>query len=438
MTDLKVSVVKVSSLRPDPENARTHDERNLAAIRSSLERFGQRRPLVVWGDVVIAGNGTLEAAKSLGWERIAVARVPAGWSADEARAYALVDNRSAELAAWDAKVLAEQLVDLDSVGWDLAELGFEPLTPPGEVESHVLDDDVPSVPVDPITKPGDVWQLGAHRIMCGDCRDANQVARLVDGRRINLAFTSPPYAEQRTYDESSGFRPIPPDDYVAWFEDVQANVRTHLADDGSWFVNIKPGASGLDTELYVFDLVLAHVRRWGWHFATEFCWERSGMPKQVTQRFKNQFEPVYQFALNRWKMRPDAVRKESAAVPIPKGKGAGDTNWANTMNNRTFEHAPGLAYPGNRLPTLNESHESVGHTAPFPIGLPEWFIRAYTDEDDVVYDPFMGSGSTLIAAENQRRVALGMELSPAYVDVTVQRWERKTGETAVRVSDAEG
>src|SRR6185369_2322618 len=117
--------------------------------------------------------------------------------------------------------------------------------------------------------------------------------------------------------------------FVDWFEAVQANVKSNLAPDGSWFVNIKPCAEGLDTSLYVFDLVIAHVRRWGWHFATEFCWERNGVPKGVTQRFKNQFEPVYQFALNRWKMRPEAVRHESDNVPVPFGKGAGNTSWAN-------------------------------------------------------------------------------------------------------------
>src|SRR4029077_9884727 len=177
------------------------------------------------------------------------------------------------------------------------------------------------------SRPGDLWILGAHRVACGDCRDPDVVAHLLGERRVNMGFTSPPYAEQRGYDASSGFKRIKPDDYVEWFAPVAANVAAHLADDGSWFVNIKPAGGGLDTELYVFDLVLAHARQWGWHFATEFCWERAGVPKGVTQRFKNQFEPVYQFARNRWKMRPDAVRYHSDNVPVAGGPGSGNTTW---------------------------------------------------------------------------------------------------------------
>jgi ParB-like chromosome segregation protein Spo0J len=131
---LKVQLVKVDSLESDPENARKHSQKNLDAIAASLRTFGQRRPLVVYGNIVIAGNGTLAAAKSIGWESIAVTRVPASWSPEQARAYALADNRTAELAEWDDKILADQLVELDAVGWDLADLGFATLEPPTDPE----------------------------------------------------------------------------------------------------------------------------------------------------------------------------------------------------------------------------------------------------------------------------------------------------------------
>ena len=131
---MKVEMVSVEGLTPDPENARRHDDRNLDAIAGSLRAFGQRRPLVVFGSTVIAGNGTLEAAKSLGWTEVAITRVPRDWTIEQARAYALADNRTAELATWDTKVLADQLVDLDAVGWDVSEFGFEPLNPPTDPE----------------------------------------------------------------------------------------------------------------------------------------------------------------------------------------------------------------------------------------------------------------------------------------------------------------
>jgi ParB-like chromosome segregation protein Spo0J len=131
MNDLRVVKVKIDSLLFDPDNARKHSMKNIDSIAGSLKRFGQRKPLVVTGaNIVIAGNGTLEAAKKLGWSEIVVAYVPSDWTFEYARAYALVDNRTAELAEWDADKLAMQLIELDSVGWELDDVGFEKLEPP--------------------------------------------------------------------------------------------------------------------------------------------------------------------------------------------------------------------------------------------------------------------------------------------------------------------
>lgn len=140
MTDIKVQTVPIDKPQPDPANARLHDDRNLEAIRGSLRKFGQVRPLILWGEVVIAGNGTLQAAKSLGWTEIAISRVPRDWTYEQARAYALADNRTAELASWDADLLSDQLVELDSMGWDVSEFGFPELNPPTDPELHGAGD----------------------------------------------------------------------------------------------------------------------------------------------------------------------------------------------------------------------------------------------------------------------------------------------------------
>jgi ParB-like chromosome segregation protein Spo0J len=133
MTDLRIETVNINSLTPDPANARKHDGKNLQAIENSLLKFGQRKPICVTPDsIVVAGNGTLEAAKNLGWTEIVIARTPVGWSWEQIRAFALADNRTAELAEWDDKVLADQLLELDANGWELEELGFENLHPPTE------------------------------------------------------------------------------------------------------------------------------------------------------------------------------------------------------------------------------------------------------------------------------------------------------------------
>ena len=180
---MKIEQRAVNSLTPDPQNARKHDQRNLDAIKASLEKFGQRKPIVITpAGVVLAGNGTLEAAKALGWSEIAVALTPKEWDYATAKAYALADNRSAELAEWDTSILASQLVELDSEGWDIGELGFdvpEPTEPIVEDDTPLTFDDV-----EPITKLGDVWQLGRHRLMCGDSTSITDMENM-NGRPRN-------------------------------------------------------------------------------------------------------------------------------------------------------------------------------------------------------------------------------------------------------------
>jgi site-specific DNA-methyltransferase (adenine-specific) len=190
MTELRIETVNINSLTPDPANARKHDGKNLKAIASSLEKFGQRKPIVVTPDsIVVAGNGTVEAAKSLGWTQIAIARTPVGWTWDQIKAFALADNRTAELAEWDDKVLADQLLELDANGWELEELGFENLEPPAGQDN---DDEPLSFDDAPIrAKLGDHWVVGNHHVICGDSTDLTLIARFKTS--FDAVVTDPPY-----------------------------------------------------------------------------------------------------------------------------------------------------------------------------------------------------------------------------------------------------
>ncbi|MGA2268798.1 MAG: DNA methyltransferase [Bryobacteraceae bacterium] len=142
------------------------------------------------------------------------------------------------------------------------------------------EDETPEAPVNPMSRTGDIWTIGRHRIICGDCRDSGTVARLLDGARANVVITSPPYATQREYDPASGFKPVPPEEYSDWFRDVAANIAAILAADGSYFLNIKEHADDGERSLYVKDLVIAHRRQRGWRFVDEFCWRKTdnGVP----------------------------------------------------------------------------------------------------------------------------------------------------------------
>jgi site-specific DNA-methyltransferase (adenine-specific)/site-specific DNA-methyltransferase (cytosine-N4-specific) len=263
--------------------------------------------------------------------------------------------------------------------------------------------------------------------MCGDSRDDADMSRLFGDAVAQMAFTSPPYASQRKYDESSGFTPIKPDDYCEWFEGVAANVKAHLADNGSWFVNIKAHCEDGQRSLYVHDLVTTHVREWGWKFIDELVWERGGFPGDFPNRFKNAWEPVFHFTQSQGIVfNPLANGVPSDAV-FKYEKNSALSLQSDGYHDRDLpsEFTQGLARPCNLIKTQPGGDGS--HTAAFPVKLPAWFIRAYSNKRDTVFDPFMGSGSTLIAADNEDRVALGMELSPAYCDVICQRFEQHTG-----------
>lgn len=188
---LKIEQVAIDHLVFDPNNARKHSDENLAAIASSLKDFGQRKPIVVTADnVIVAGNGTVEAARLIGITDVDVVRVPKGWSDDQVKAFALADNRSAELAEWNPEVLSAQLLELQDAGFDIEALGFE------SVEHNLVDlaveKELPEIKK-PVTKEGDVWVLDKHRIICGDSSDEKTLKRLLNGVTLDAIVQDPPY-----------------------------------------------------------------------------------------------------------------------------------------------------------------------------------------------------------------------------------------------------
>lgn len=449
----------VAELKPAVRNAKAHDQ---AALGRSMDAFGAIEAVVLDERTgrLVAGHGRAEYLAQLQAqgaeppEGVVVDDqgrwcwlVTRGWHSDNdahAEAAGIALNRVGERGGWQPEVLSAALDDLatspdlfDAVGWTTAELDdlvasttaqptYQPPPPEAEPEPRQVAERV---------KRGEVWQLGRHRIMCGDCRAPEDVAKLVDGRTVNLAVTSPPYAEQRDYDEASGFRPIPPDSYVEWFDAVQANVAAHLAGDGSWLVNIKPHADAGQRVLYVFDLVSAHVRRWGWLFVDEFCWRdtKNGVPGAWPNRLKDAWEPVFHFAKGRKiKFRPMANAEPSSATFAYSAATAKSGSGSGLLGQKATAETEGMARPSNVIELAATSDDS-GHPAAFPAALPWWFARLLTDEDDVVFDPFCGGGSTILAAHRCGRVGLGMELSPRYCDVMIDRWERHTSVPAVRL-----
>jgi site-specific DNA-methyltransferase (adenine-specific) len=392
---MAVEDVPVDSLTFDPANVRKHPEANLAAIKASLTRFGQQKPIVVDAKgVVVAGNGTLAAAKAMGWRTVKAIRT--NLAGAEATAFAIADNRTAELAEWDEAALHQQLaaiaIDdeelLAATGFDEKELAKLAAAAAPEVN----EDEVPETPADPITQPGDLWMLGKHRLLCGDSTKAEDVERLMDGQRADLMLTDPPYNVDYTGKTKDALK-------VANDSMADGDFRKFLvACFGAAFDAMKPGAS-----FYVF-----HADSEGYNFrgAVKDCGQivRQCLiwTKDVLVMGRQDYQWQHEPCLYGW--------KEGAAH-----------GWYSDRKQTTL-----LRFD---RPTRSEDHPTMK-----PVAMFAYLMGNSTAPQGLAYDPFLGSGTTLIAAEQLGRTCYGMEISPAYCDVIVKRWETLTGRKAERES----
>lgn len=387
---MKAELVPIDSLTFDPSNVRKHGEKNLATIKSSLNRFGQQKPIVVDANgVVRAGNGTLMAAKALGWKEIAVVRSTLAGS--EATAYAIADNRTAELAEWDDDALKQTLAALQIEDEDLAvATGFDAkeidaLLAPDEV----TEDEVPETPADPITKPGDLWLLGDHRLLCGDSTKAEDVGRLMAGAKAGMMVTDPPYGvnydpEMRETAKSIG--KIANDDRASWRD--------------AWDLFGGDVAYVWHASLFT-SVVLADLEAVGLRHVSMIIWKKPYATFSMAN-YHWQHEPCW------YCVRP-----------------SGSRNWVGSPKESTVWDMTQPKDPYGR-----SGEDKTPHPTQKPV---EAMARPMRNHDHpLVYDPFLGSGTTLIAAEQLGRKCYGMEISPAYCDVIVKRWETLTGRKATR------
>jgi len=422
---MKIERVELSKLAADPANVRKHNSKNLKAIEASLRRFGQQKPIVVDGDgIVRAGNGTLAAAQQLGWTHIDIVRT--SLKGADATAYAIADNRTAELAEWDEEALAQQLAAIqiedeelaESSGFDTAEIEKMVLA-----DKEVVEDEVPEPPTDPTTKSGDLWLLGEHRLLCGDSTKTEDVERLMAGAKADLCFTSPPYGQQRDYTEEGKAK-------VADWDGLMRGVFGNLpmADAGQVLVNL--GLIHRDGEwLPYWEGWIEWMREQGWRRFGWYVWDQGpGMPGDWNGRLA----PSHEFV---WHFNRESVRAEKARACKHAGEshgGKGQRGKDGKVKERSAGTAPVQSHAIHdtvfRVSRQGAQHGADGHPAPYPVGLP---VIAMQSWPGIAYEPFCGSGTTLIAAEQLGRKCYGMEISPAYCDVIVKRWETLTGKKAV-------
>ena len=390
-------MASIKDLKSDHKNARKRTDRSAALIAESLKRFGAARSIVIDEDGrILAGNGTVEGAKKAGIDKLRIVEAEgdeliavrrAGLSEDEKVGLALADNRSSDLSEWDHEMLRQLSEEHDLTPWfEDDELLAEILEPE---QGNTDPDDVPEAPEEPITKPGDLWILGNHRLLCGDSTDTTALERLMAGANADLWLTDPPYNvnyEGKTSDalkiqndsmKDGEFRQFLHDVYVAANCFLRAGAVFYI-----WHA---------DSEGYNFRGAASDV---GWKVRQCLIWLKSCLV-MGRQDYQWKHEPCLygwtEGAAHYW----GSDRKQTTILEFDK-------------------------------PRRNGQHPTMK-----PVELFEYQMANSTKQGDIVLDSFGGSGTTMIAAERIHRKARIMELDPAYCDVIVKRWEDFTGKKAI-------
>jgi DNA modification methylase len=443
LNPLNVEYRKVQTLIPYARNPRTHAEAQIAKIAASIVEYGWTNPILVDGESgIIAGHGRLAAARKLELADVPVIELAHLTSAQK-RAYVIADNRLALDAGWDEEMLALELADLTEAGFDLALtgldtaelqslLGDEESPDVQERDTDTADDvdDVPDVPATPVSRAGDVWALGAHRLICGDATDANVVAALMAGERAALCFTSPPYGNQRDY-TCGGIA-----DWDALMRGVFAQLP--MTDNGQVLVNL--GLIHRNNEFVPYwESWLGWMRMQGWRRFGWYVWDQGpGMPGDWQGRFAPSFEFVFHF--NRASRKPNKIvpckfagqethlRADGSSTAM-RGKDGEVGGWTHAGQPTQDRRIPDSVIRVMRH--KGGIGEGIDHPAVFPIALPQFVIEAFTDTGDVVFEPFGGSGSTMLAAQRTGRVCRSVEIAPEYVDVAIRRFQQNHLDVAV-------
>lgn len=396
--DLKITYCLLAHLIPYVRNSRTHSDAQVAQIAASIREFGWTNPVLVDGDRgIIAGHGRVLAARKLGIDRVPCIEL-ANMTESQRRAYVIADNQLAQNAGWDLDLLKIEVGDLKDAGFDVGLLGFDAsmlggLLAPAETEGLTDPDEAPEAPTDPVSKLGDVWMLGRHRLVCGDCTDLGVVEKALNGVKPHLMVTDPPYGVE--YDpkwrakaglnkNKSKMGAVLNDDRADW-RDAWALFPGSVA--YVWHAGRHASSVQASLEACDFDI------------RCQIIWSKD------------------RFALSRghyhWQHEPCwyAVRAGST------GSWAGDRKQSTLWQIKAREDG------------------GVGHGTQKPVECMRRPIENNSSPGQAIYEPFSGSGTTLIAAEMTGRTCHAIEVNPAYVDVAIKRWQNFTGNQATLEAD---
>jgi len=398
----KIEPWPTTRLIPYSRNARTHSPEQVAQIAASIAEFGFTNPILAGSDgVIVAGHGRLAAAHKLGLATVPVV-VLDHLTPTQRRALIIADNRIAENAGWDDALLRIEMADMQDADFDLSLTGFDADAlaelmagdePQGD--GHTDDDAVPDVAETPVSRPGDVWMMGGHRLLCGDSTVAESYDRVLDGEPVDMVFTDPPYNvnyANSAKDKMRGKdRAILNDNLGDGFYDFLLAALTPTLAHCRGGIYVAMSSSELD-------VLQAAFRAAGGKWSTFIIWAKNTFTLGRAD-YQRQYEPI----LYGW---PEGAQRHWC----------GDRDQGDVWN--------------IKKPQKNDLHPTMK-----PVELVERAIRNSSRPGNVVLDPFGGSGTTLIAAEKSGRLARLIELDPKYADVIVRRWQDWTGKQAKREAD---
>jgi DNA modification methylase len=398
----RIELWAIERLRPYDRNPRTHSDAQVDQIAASMVEFGWTNPILVDENAgILAGHGRLLAARKLDLAEVPVIRFE-HLSEAQKRAYLIADNQLALQAGWSEELLAAELAwlreesfDLDLIGFDATELERLLALADGGAASDEADDEVPEPPEEPVSKPGDLWVLGNHRLLCGDAAVLTDIERVLGGQLADMTWTDPPYNvdyANTPKDKLRGkHRPILNDNLGGGFEAFLQDACTNILAVTKGAVYVCMSSS----ELHALQRAFAAA---GGKWSTFIIWAKHTFTLGRAD-YQRQYEPI----LYGW----------------PQGH---DRYWCGARDQ-------GDVWFFDK-PARNDLHPTMK-----PVALVERAIRNSSKTRDIVLDPFGGSGSTLIACEKTGRQARLIELDPKYVDVIVSRWQEFSGGTAVLDGD---
>ena len=381
--------VDVNSLIPYINNAKKHTEDQVLKIASSIREFGFVNPVLIDKDFnIIAGHGRIMAAKKIGMKDVPCVFVE-GLTEAQKKAYILADNRLGELAEWDMELVTSELEMLQELDFDIDLTGFE--LP--EQDNEVEEDELPDPPEDPVSKLGDIWLLGEHRVMCGDSTIVDDVGKLIGDMKVDLYLTDPPYNVDYTGKTKDSLKIVndkmSSDDFRQFLTDAFAAAQVFMKSGAAFYI------WHADSERYNFQGACSDI---GWTVRECLVWVKNYMVLG-RQDYQHQHEPCL-YGWNKGTHSWYSDRKQTTVLNFDK-------------------------------PTRNGEHPTMK-----PVALFDYLIKNSSKSGDIVFDSFGGSGTTIIACEQNNRIGYCMELDPRYVDVIVKRWENLTGEKAVLADDS--